>query len=463
MHLRIAQRILSISRQSIHSSGDSRVRSACSLLTISALLVSSHSPARADALAKIVAEKLEATHKAIVALKAARQELQRPGPYQDFRGNIHVHSAFSHDSRGKIEDIVDAAKKVGTRVLMFTEHPSEKYDYFKEGHQGMRDGVLLIPGAETDGFLVFPTQSMKGIGRLKPQELCDLVRGRGGLMFVAHLEERMGWDIQGVTGNEIYNTHADFKDERALMGAMRNPLWIFNTADLIRKYPQEVFSALQDYPKDYLRRWDELCLLAPHTGVAANDSHQNVGVIAKIGDGSKVLIEDALGAKVAELDPAKVPLLAPLAAGKKAGDVIFQVRLDRYQYSLGHVGTHLLLSELSKKAVWEALEEGRAYVAFDWLADATGFDFAAQVGNERHEMGSRFPLEGEMHLKAQAPLPVNWKLVRNGKVVKEAKGTRFDAATNETGIYRIEAWLDVAGEPMIWILSNPIYARTLIK
>ena len=44
-------------------------------------------------------------------------------------------------------------------------------------------------------------------------------------MFVSHWKS-MGWDIQGVTGNEIYNTHADFKDERALMGAC-NPLWIF--------------------------------------------------------------------------------------------------------------------------------------------------------------------------------------------------------------------------------------------
>jgi hypothetical protein len=418
----------------------------------------------ADALTKITAEKLDATHKAVESLQAARQEIPRPGPYKDFRANIHVHSAFSHDSRGKIEDIVAAAKKVNTRVLMFTEHPSDKYDYFKDGHQGMREGVLLVPGAETDGFLIFPTQSMKGIGRLKPQELSDLVRSRGGLSFVAHLEERMDWDISGVTGNEIYNTHADFKDEKALIGAMRNPLWIFKTTELIRKYPQEVFSALQDYPKDYLHRWDELCRTAPHTGVAANDSHQNVGLVARIGEGSKIIIEDSLAARVAELEPAKVPLLTPLATGKKPGDVIFQIRLDPYQYSLGHVGTHLLLSDLSNKAVWDALQNGRAYVAFDWLADATGFDFAAHVGDTRHEMGDRFPLERQdMRLKALAPLPVHWKLLRDGKIVHEANGSRFELMTRDPGIYRIEAWLEVASEPMIWILSNPIYVRPLTK
>ncbi|HEV8062567.1 MAG TPA: PHP domain-containing protein [Gemmataceae bacterium] len=417
----------------------------------------------ADALAKITAEKLEATHKAVEALKAARQEIPRPGPYQDFRANMHVHSAFSHDSRGKIEDIVGAAKKVNTRVLMFTEHPSEKYDYFKDGHRGIRDGVLLIPGAETEGFLVFPTQSMKGVVPKQPQEFSDLVRGRGGLTFVSHLEERMKWDIQGVTGNEIYNTHANFKDQKQLIQALRNPLWIFKTAELIRKYPQETFSALQEYPKDYLRRWDELCKEAPHTGVAANDSHQNVGITARAGEGTKIIIEDALAEKVAEVDAMKVPLLAPLLLGKKPGDVIFQVRLDPYAYSLGHVGTHLLLSDLNEKSVWDALQEGRAFVAFDWMADSTGFDFAAHVGDKRHEMGSRFPLEGEILLKAQAPLPVHWKLLRDGKIVKESDGSKFELATKELGIYRIEAWLDVAGEPMIWVLSNPIYVRPLTK
>ncbi len=279
----------------------------------------------ADALAKITAEKLEATHKAVEALKAARQELARPGPYQDFRANMHVHSAFSHDSRGTIEDIVGAAKSVGTRVLMFTEHPSDKYDYFKDGHRGIRDGVLLIPGAETDGFLVFPTQSMKGVVPKQPQEFSDLVRGRGGLTFVSHLEERMKWDIQGVTGNEIYNTHANFKNQKQLIQSLRNPLWIFKSAELIRKYPQETFGRCKSTRKTICAAGRAL-QRGPTHGVAANDSHQNVGIVARAGEGTAIIIEDALAEKVAA-DAMKVPLLAPLLVGEKPGDVIFQVRL----------------------------------------------------------------------------------------------------------------------------------------
>src|SRR5439155_3529664 len=186
-----------------------------------------------------------------------------------------------------------------------------------------RDGVLLIPGAETHGFLVFPTGSLRGLTPGKPQEFCDLVRGRGGLMFLSHLEERMDWDIRGLTGVEIYNTHADVKDEKNLLAALRNPLWVLKSAELFRKYPQEVFSALLDYPEDYLRRWDQLCQKARHTGVAANDAHQNVGLIVRKGKDGKAVFEDGLGKKLFELDAGAVPLALDLK-DKKPGDVLFQ-------------------------------------------------------------------------------------------------------------------------------------------
>lgn len=413
--------------------------------------------ADADALARLKPDRLAAVHAVVEALAKERQEVNRAGQYRDYRANLHVHSAFSHDSRGKIEEIVAAAKAAETQVLMFTEHPADHYDFFRDGHQGVRDGVLLIPGAEMRGFLVYPTLSLKGIDGGSPQDLCDLVRGKGGHMFVAHLEERMEWSIEGVTGVEIYNTHADFKDEKNLIAAMRNPLWLFGAADLFRKYPQESLSALQDYPADYLKRWDELCQIAPHTGVSANDSHQNVGLVLKLLDGGKVRFEDALGEKLFELEGQSNPALTPLLKDKQPGETLFELRLDPYARSLRHVGTHLLMKELTRDAVWEALEAGRAYVAFDWIADATGFDFAASSGTERYEMGSRVPVSADLKLTAEAPLPVSWRLIRRGEIAAEGTGRTFEFKPILPGNYRLEAWLDLAGEKQVWILSNPVY------
>lgn len=414
---------------------------------------------RADALARLTPEKLEAVHKDVQGLRQQWKAVTRQGIYKEYRANIHVHSAFSHDSRGTIEEIVKAAKAAGTHILMFTEHPADSYDFYKDGHRGKKDGVLLIPGAETNGFLAFPTLSLGNRPGGSPQEFADLVRGRGGLMFLSHLEERMTWDIRGLTGVEIYNTHADAKDEKELLAALRNPLWLFKSADLFRKYPQEAFSVIQDYPADYLRRWDELCGKAPHTGVAANDAHQNVGLAARMMKGDTVRLEDALGKKLLELDVGAIPILQSLGGDKKAGDMLFQLRLDPYEISLRHVGTHLLLKDLSEKEVWEALEAGRAFVAFDWLADATGFDFAVEGQGGRHEMGTRPTFQDGMKIHAQAPLPVHWKVIHDGKVASEANGRSFEWAVTEAGTYRVEAWLKIAGEDMIWILSNPIYIK----
>ena len=411
----------------------------------------------ADAVDRLTAERLEAVRQAVLKLKSERRDVPRVGPLKEFRANLHVHSAFSHDSRGTIEEIVAAAKTVGTSVLMFTEHPTDKYDFFKDGHQGTRDGVLLIPGAEMKGLLVYPRQSVRGLDSGPVQEFSEMVRGRDGLTFLSHLEERMDWQIRGLTGVEIYNTHADAKDEKRLLAQLRNPLWLLKAAELIRKYPQESYSALHDYPADYLKRWDQLCEQFPHTGVSANDAHQNIGLTIRLAENNQARVEDALGKLLVVLDAEALASVLAFPKPDKVGAVLFQMRLDPYENSLRHVGTHLLLSELTTDAVWQALAEGRAFVAFDWIADATGFDLALDTAGKRHEMGSQVPLATDLRLTGRAPLSARWKLIKDGKLLTESTGPGFEAPINQPGRYRTELWLDVAGEEHIWILSNPFY------
>ena len=54
-------------------------------------------------------------------------------------------------------------------------------------------------------------------------------------------------------------------------------------------------------------------------------------------------LEDALGKKLAKLDPEKIPPLKLLIGGKKPGDLVFELDLDPYDRSFHHVSTHLLL------------------------------------------------------------------------------------------------------------------------
>jgi hypothetical protein len=417
-------------------------------------------PVRADTLDRLRPENLRAVHEAVEVLKFKRREVQLRGGYEDVRTLLHVHSSFSHDSRGTIEEIIAAAKEADVRVIMFSEHPANTYDYFVDGHRGVKDGVLLIPGAETGGFLAYPRQSIQNQKTDSPQAFADLVRSTGGQVFVCHLEERMDWQIANVTGMEIYNTHADLKGEKRFLAAFRSPLMMFNLVGAVKQYPQEVFGAVLDYPADYLKRYDELCQIARHTGVSANDSHHNQAYYVKILDDGKVLIEDILGEKIASIDPEKLPAIKLLTAGKKPGDVLFKLDLDPYVHSFRHVSTHLLLPEVNEAEVREALSEGRAYVAFDWLADPTGFVFQATHGEDTWPIGSEVPFSNGLRLRAEAPLDGRFKVFRDGHEVLNQPGHSIDYQVESPGVYRVEVWLKVADEERPWILTNPIYVRS---
>lgn len=413
----------------------------------------------ADTLDRIAPERLQAVHEAIAALNTQRREVRLVSGYEDVRTLLHVHSAFSHDSRGTIEEIVAAAKRAGVRVILFSEHPASHYDYFVDGHRGFHEGVLLIPGAETGGFLAYPRQSVQNQKTDSPQAFADLVRSTGGEVFVCHLEERMHWDIAHVTGMEIYNTHADFKDEVRFAAALKSPLTLFSLSTSIRQFPQEVFGGLLDYPADYLRRYDELCQRARHTGVAGNDSHHNQAYRARINASGSVLLEDGLGEVIARLDAEKILPLKLLIAGKKAGDVVFELDLDPYERSFRHVSTHLLLQEVNETQVRQALAAGRAYVAFDWIADPTGFVYLAETGSGRQPVGSELAWAEGLKLRVESPLSARIKLVRNGAIVHDERSSNLNYSVGEPGVYRVELWLELGGEERPWILTNPIYVR----
>jgi len=425
----------------------------------------------ADAMQRLRKERLKAVQASVAALQAERRPVElEPGEYTDFRAQLHVHSKLSHDSRSELSEVIAAAKTCGSQVIMFSDHPASHYDYFKDGHRGMHDGVLVIPGAETGGYLAWPTRSIQDETTEGPQAFADLVRRDDGLIFLCHLEERMDWNISGITGSEIYNTHADAMDEKRFLASLRNPLLLLALLPTLQEFPQECFGAIFDYPADYLKRYDELCQVAPHTGIAGNDSHHNQGVTATLDDMGKVQIVDRLGEKVAELDPKKVPLIGALAKDKQPGDTILALDLDPYERSFRHTSTHLLMKEQTQEAVWEALQAGRAYVAFDWLCDPTGFGYFARRGakGERLEMGSQIKLdsasdeadaENALTLEMAAPLAGIVKVIRNGEVVKEDRASKLSYPVAEAGVYRVEVWLPVAGELKPWILSNPIYVR----
>ncbi len=422
------------------------------------------STARADALERLRLERLAAVHEQVARWAQERQPVAwNPGfSYEDVRAVLHVHSAWSHDSRAPVEEIVAAAKQLKIRVVMFTEHIGSHFDYYSDGHRGEREQVLLIPGAETGGLLAFPTRSLRGESSTPPQPYVDLARADGGLVFLSHLEERLDWKLENLTGAEIYNTHADVKDELRFQNLLKSPLGLLNLATALRRYPQETFAAIQDYPEEYLRWYDERTQHARLCGIAANDAHHNQVLKLLVTEERGVRLEDALGKELFQL-PAGNAAVAALLVGKEAGESIVELDLDPYERSLRHVSTHLWLpeQEISEATVREALRESRAYVAFDWMADPTGFYFVADDGANHWIAGSELTFTRNLRLRAATPLAAEFRLLAKGEVVARETGREFNWTVSEPGVYRLEVWQTLAGEPQPWILSNPIYIRAV--
>ena len=92
----------------------------------------------------------------VKAFQQRRKEPEVLTGLHTFRGALHAHSFWSHDSEGTLSDIVPAAKKVGLDFIFLTDHAHGNSDTIPRGYRGNYDGVLIEPGTEREGFCSWP-------------------------------------------------------------------------------------------------------------------------------------------------------------------------------------------------------------------------------------------------------------------------------------------------------------------
>ena len=86
------------------------------------------------------------------------------------------------------------------------------------------------------------------------------------------------------------------------------------------------------------------------------------------------------------------------------------------------------------------------------MCEATGFRFAALTsdGKPAGIMGDEVKCAEGMKLSAQFPLACQTRRLRNGVPVFETAGEdRAEFPVTEPGVYRLEGWLPVDGEPRL--------------
>jgi hypothetical protein len=305
------------------------------------------------------------------ALRADRQPVTERTQWQEFRGVLHSHSKLSHDCEVPFPEILRALQVTDRDFICLSDHCQEGRADFSSQWRGLHDGKLFIPGFEMkDGLMPFGVDAHVILtNSAEPSLLASQVVAGGGVLFYAHPEEPRDWERPELTGMEIYNIHAQFKRSGGLWNLL--PELLLNQS----RYPDQVLDRILERPTENLRRWDELNRQRHLTGIAGNDCHQNTGVRIFYTSSDHLRIEDTSPKVLREIKlNACTRWLARLCFGPlEPGRKLWQVQLDPYERMVRFVGTHLLARELTEPAILDALMAGRAFVAFDALADSTGF------------------------------------------------------------------------------------------
>ncbi|MBW1763675.1 MAG: hypothetical protein JRJ23_02880, partial [Deltaproteobacteria bacterium] len=138
-----------------------------------------------------------------------------------------------------------------------------------------------------------------------------------------------------------------------------------------------------------------------------------------------------------------------------------------YDFLLNTINIHVLLKrkilkdfEIAKQDIYEAMKEGRLFIAYDKLHPAQGFkfDFISDDGSDL-VMGeeARF---GAGNLVIELPKNGEIRLFKNGVLENKWQGMEAVYRVTERGVYRVEVYrrtLFFGWRP--WIFSNPIYLR----
>lgn len=355
--------------------------------------------------------------------------------HYDYPGLVHLHTAYSDDATGTYESLAAAASAQGIRFLIVTDHNTLKP--IEDNKPGWRDGVLMMTGVESsrpEGHLLALGVRTTVANADAPTEafLTDVAR-QGGQTLLAHPTHRR-WAWKGpvddrVMGLEILDLADQFYAAPTVAKAAAVAALPFRKID--------AYLELDSRPDVALRLWDEIGARRRFVGVYAPDLHQAM----ELSDDLKIPFPPAAD-------------IMRIARNHIVSDAPFSGRADH-----------------DEGLIRDALAEGRLFVSLDTLGDGTGFMFTAKGASDTAWMGDEVRAGSARTYHVDLPeaaqrLGATARLYRDGRRVAQSRpGDRsLTFSSADAGVYRVEVAAtrtDLSGRrrEIIWIYSNPIYAR----
>lgn len=340
----------------------------------------------------------------IPSKKEAFQEPPFEFSKRDYTGVFHIHSRFSHDSKGHFDEIAAAAQKAGADFAVVTDHNTLKG--LREKMDGFYGPTLILIGSELStraGHLSVLGVDKEIDASRDPSEITREVHASGGLSFVSHGESGhkswSDWAVQPLTGMEIYNLASDVYDDGKFRVALK----------AVGLPPKMFFKSVLDKPEKYLRRWDELLKKQPVVGIGAVDAHQKVRLFGRA--------------------------------------------LDKYDTMFKVVQTHAWSENLTGRDILEAFRQGHVYVGFALVRPVRNFLFWAEKDGQKWLMGDTLEYDGNLSLNVYVPGGGDIRLLKDGQVIYQCKAVSAQMNPDGPGVYRVEVY----HKKKLWILSNPVY------
>ncbi len=168
--------------------------------------------------------RLKATHEDILRIQQTRRSLPTLAGLNDYRSILHAHAEDSAHTAGTRPEMLKDAKQAGVQAILLTDHHRPPRDFINDSWRGIREGVLFVPGSESRGFLIYPTQPIMDRTNEPIPAFIETVRRNDGLIFLSHIEERPEQPMTDLDGMEIYNRHADLKKDKEGVATLNRKL-----------------------------------------------------------------------------------------------------------------------------------------------------------------------------------------------------------------------------------------------
>ena len=336
----------------------------------------------------------------------------------DYRGAIHIHTNYS-DGSGNLKKIVKAGLKTYLDFLIISDHDTLALK--EEGGEGWYDNLLLVLVGEEVSFGNEHVLALN-IGDPipkdgKPEAGVQAIHNQQGMSFIVHPHGKYHigifrknyqwnhWHLDHCDGIEVWSYMFDWISKVSLL---KLPFYFL--------FPHR---AITGPFSETLLRWDQIGRRRRVAGIGGLDVH---------------------------------------AKG------VWPLIVFSYKRTFQTVLTHVILEQPFTKSfeqdsilIYDALREGHAYIAYEKMGDPRGFKFTLEGPINFAIMGDEVFFNPEDVLTVELPQKAQVRILRNGKPVMVGFSDGLTFQVREAGVYRVDAYRE--GKP--WILSNPIYVRSV--